>query len=101
MTSRVEASSSKLFRICPSRDKGRLLHGSWHPDAETDPEFRVRYVCIMTRDGDRLAGYLSPENFTAVMRALVSSDYDTPNWCEKCHLAGHDGCCRCEIACNE
>lgn len=78
---------------------GTRLHGQWHPDPDVVP---ARYLHIERIGGiDRLSGYLSPEVFTHVMRALVSIDYDTPNWCEKCHLAGHDGYCRCEIACNE
>jgi hypothetical protein len=88
------------FRISKTcgRD-GKPLHGHWHPDPEVQP---ARYLHIERVDGiDCLSGFLSPDAFTHVMRALVSSEYDTPNWCEKCHLAGHDGCCRCEIACNE
>lgn len=97
-------SQERMFRISRSRgDDGRLSNGSWHPDARTNPGLRLRYLCIEAREElpmERLTGYLKPETFTAVMRALVSIDYDTPNWCEKCHLAGHDGCCRCEIASN-
>lgn len=91
----------KPFRISDTRELGatRLLHGQWHPDHA----FKLRYLCLKSRgDGcGNLGGFVTPEEFRAVMQTLVSADYDTPNWCEKCHLAGHDGCCRCEIACNE
>lgn len=103
-THTATASNGKPFRICRSRGHdGRLLNGSWYSGAVTDPPRPARYVCIESRsdDRDRLTGYVSPEAFTAVMRALVSVDYDTPNWCEKCHLAGIDGYCRCAVAANE
>lgn len=88
------------FRVSSDGETaGRRLHGQWHPNPECLP---ARYLHIERIDGiDRLSGYLSPDAFTHVMRSLVSSDYGTPNWCEKCHLAGQDGCCHCEIACNE
>jgi hypothetical protein len=86
------------FRIYKSMDGTVPHHGKWHPEKE----MRLRYLDLQSRSGvGSLTGHVNPEEFTAVMRALVSSDYDSPNWCEKCHLAGNDGCCRCDPACNE
>jgi len=96
-------SQERMFRIDPTQDDktGERLHGSWHDDAQTNPNLKLRYLNLVHTSGiGGLHGHVPPAAFTAVMRALVSADYDTPNWCEKCHLAGH-GCCRCEIACNE
>jgi hypothetical protein len=87
------------FRIMRMRGSdGKLLHGRQHPDPTVPP---ARYLHIERVDGiDVLSGYLAPDTFTHVMRALVSIEYGTPNWCEKCHIAGHSYC-RCEIASNE
>lgn len=86
-----------MFRIYAVDGKAPH-HGKWHPE----PALKSRYLDLEHREGGGgLRGFVSPEAFTAVMRALVSAEYDTPNWCEKCHLAGHDSYCRCEIACNE
>jgi hypothetical protein len=88
----------KMFRIYTDATGNVPAHGRWHPDRALN----LRYLDIQHRSGmGHLLGHIPPEAFTAVMRALVSADYDTPNWCEKCHLDGNDGCCRCEIACNE
>lgn len=92
------AAEQKIFRIAKCVLDGTVkYHGKWHP--ETEP--KTRYIDLEHRSGiGSISGYVTPEAFTAIMRALVSASYDTPNWCEKCHLAGH-GYCRCEIACNE
>lgn len=95
----MTASPARVFCICKDALTGKPAHhGKWHPD----PSIKMRYLDIwggVSTGG--ISGYVSPEAFIALMRALVSAEYDTPNWCEKCHLAGNGGCCRCEIACNE